>query len=214
MYFKDRRDAGRQLCELLDEYKGQEVVVYALPRGGVVLAEEIASYLKAPLDLILAHKIGHPYQPEYAIAAISENGHLVESPHGLNSVSELWLKKAQQKEIVEIKRKRQVYLADRKEISVKNKIALIVDDGIATGLTMQAGILELRERGPQQIVVVVPVSPRSTANLLLSLADDLVAVQIPDDYEYMGSVGAYYDTFPQVEDAEVIEIMAKFSQGR
>lgn len=210
MYFKNRHDAGRQLCLLLEKYKGQEVVVFALPRGGVVLADEIAKFLKAPLDLVLAHKIGHPYQPEYAIAAISESGHLVGSSRGLDSVSEIWLETAKLKEIEEIKRKRRVYLGGKKTISVDNKIVLIVDDGIATGLTMQAGILELRDRNPKEIIVVVPVAPRTTANLLKEMADDLVAVSIPDDFEFMGSVGSYYETFNQVEDTEVIAILKSY----
>lgn len=210
MYFKDRRDAGKQLCQLLEKYKGQEVVVFGLPRGGVILADEIAKFLNAPLDLILAHKIGHPYQPEYAIAAISERGHLVGLSRGLDSISETWLDHAKLREIEEIKRKRQLYLANKEQISLENKIALIVDDGIATGLTMEAGILELRDRKPKEIIVVVPVVPRSTANLLKELADDVVAVSIPDDFEFRGSVGSYYDTFYQVEDDEVIAILKNY----
>src|ERR1700741_4776504 len=102
MYFKDRQDAGKQLCLLLEKYKSQKVVVFALPRGGVVIADEIAKFLHAPLDLILAHKIGHPYQPEYAIAAISESGHLVGSSHGLESIDKIWLENAKKVEIEEI----------------------------------------------------------------------------------------------------------------
>ena len=101
-------------------------------------------------------------------------------------------------------------LADKKEISLENKIAIIVDDGVATGLTMQAGIMELRDRNPLKIIAAVPVAPRTTAHLLENLADGLVAVEIPDDYEFRGSVGAYYDEFDQVEDAEVIKILKNY----
>jgi predicted phosphoribosyltransferase len=209
MYFKNRKDAGIQLAHLLKEYIGQEVVVFALPRGGIIPAEEIANFLHAPLSLILAHKIGHPFQPEYAIAAISESGHLVGSSAELHAANEAWLERAKMKEMEEIKRKRKIYLADKKDIPLEGKIAMIVDDGVATGLTMQVGILELRDRNPKKIIVVVPVVPRSTATRLQNMADDLVAVEIPDDYEFRGAVGAYYDEFYQVEDAEVIKILKR-----
>ncbi|MBA3603996.1 MAG: phosphoribosyl transferase [Parachlamydiaceae bacterium] len=210
MYFKNRQDAGRQLALLLKKYIGQDTVVFALPRGGIVPADEIAIFLNAPLSLILAHKIGHPYQPEYAIAAISERGHLVGSSRELDLVNEVWLEHTKIKEMEEIKRKRKFYLVGKKDILLEGKIALIVDDGVATGLTMQAGILELRDRNPKKIIVVIPVVPRSTATKLQSMADDVVAVEIPDDKEFRGSVGAYYDEFYQVEDAEVIRILKKY----
>jgi predicted phosphoribosyltransferase len=206
MHFKDRRDAGRKLSQLLKQYKGQDVVVYALPRGGVVVAEEIAKFLHAPLDLILAHKIGHPYQPEYAIAAISESGHIIKSSREIESLGEAWLEKEKKHQLDEIKRKRTIYLKEKKAVPVKDKIAIIVDDGIATGLTMKVGIQELKDRHPKKIVVAVPVAPRSTANLLKTLADDFTGFEI-NDYEFLGSVGAYYDQFNQVEDEEVIEIL-------
>ncbi len=210
MFFKNRKDAGIQLAHLLKEYIGQDVVVFALPRGGIIPAEEIANLLHAPLSLIMAHKIGHPFQPEYAIAAISESGHLVGSSDELGAANEEWLKHKKIKEMEEIKRKRQLFLGDKNDIPLEGKIALIVDDGVATGLTMQAGILELRDRNPKKIIVVVPVVPRSTATRLKNMADDLVAVEIPDDNEYRGFVGAYYDEFYQVEDAEVIRILKRY----
>lgn len=209
MFFKDRRDAGHQLAKLLAKYKDEDVIVYALPRGGVVLAEEIANSLNAPLDLLLAHKIGHPHQPEYAIAAVSENGHLIGNPHELELFGKEWLESAKQKQMDEIKRKRLLYLKEKKVIPVKDKIAIIVDDGIATGLTMLAGIKELQDQHPKKIIVAVPVSPESTAEQIKTLVDDLVAVVIPDNTKFLGSVGAYYDKFGQVEDDEVIAILDK-----
>ena len=212
MYFKDRVDAGKQLSKLLAKYKDKDVVVYALPRGGVVLAAEIAKFLHAPLDLILAHKIGHPYQPEYAIAAISEGGHLIGNSYELSSVGKGWLEDAKAREMEEIKRKRNLYLKGRKKISAKDKIAIIVDDGIATGLTMQVGIQELKDQHPKSIVAVVPVAPKGTANLLKTMLDDFVAIEIPDDYDFLGAVGAYYQEFYQIEDQEVIDILDKHAK--
>ena len=211
MYFQNRLDAGEKLTQLLEKYQGQEVVVYALPRGGVVVAEPIAKFLKAPLDFVLAHKIGHPRQPEYAIAAISESGHMVGNPSELAALDENWLEIAKQHEMQEIKRKRSFYLQDRAEIPVKGKIAIVVDDGIATGLTMQAGILELKEKKPKKIVVAVPVSPRATADLIAAQVDDFISVIIPEEYAFLGAVGAYYRQFNQVEDDEVIAILSSYS---
>lgn len=208
MFFKNRQDAGSQLSQQLQKYKNTPVVVYALPRGGVAVAAEISKFLHAPIDLIFAHKIGHPYQPEYAIAAISESGHMIgPSPELLNSVGNEWLEREKTHQIQEIKRKREKYLKGRKEIPVENKVAILVDDGVATGLTLQVGIKELQDRHPKKIVVAVPVAPKSVANLIKAMVDDFVGTEI-DDYNFLGAVGAYYDEFNQIEDKEVVEIMS------
>lgn len=207
MFFKNREDAGRQLSQLLKKYKNMPVVVYALPRGGVPVAAEISRFLEAPIDLIFAHKIGHPYQPEYAIAAISESGHMIGPSLEISeSLGNDWLKQQKTDQLNEIKRKREKYLKGRKNISVENKIAILVDDGIATGLTMIVGINELKDRHPKKIVVAVPVAPRRTSNLIKTMVDDFVGIEV-DDYDFLGAVGAYYKEFNQVDDDEVIEIL-------
>lgn len=212
MYFKNREDAGKQLSQLLQKYKNQNVVVYALPRGGVVLGAEIAKALNAPLDLIFAHKIGHPYQPEYAIAAVSEHGQMVGNRSEIRSVDKNWFEREKEKQMREIKRRRVEYLKGKKGISPENKIAIIVDDGIATGLTMQAAILDLKENNASKIIVAVPMSPRSTAEYIRSMVDEFVGIEVPQDYGFLGAIGAYYEYFPQVEDDEVIDLLAKFSK--
>lgn len=212
MYFRNRSEAGKLLAQALLKYKGQDVVVFALPRGGVVTAVEIAKALDAPLDLILAHKIGHPYQPEYAIAAISENGHTIGTSHELQRIDKKWFEEEKNLQMKEIKRKREKYLKGREEIPLKNKIAILVDDGIATGLTMRVGIVELKHRHPKKIVVAVPVAPKSTADLLRSEADEFVAVEVPENHRFLGAVGAYYDDFSQTEDEEVIDILRKYAK--
>lgn len=209
MRFINRREAGKILGRLLEKYKDQNAIVFALPRGGVVVADEIANILHAPLDLVLAHKIGHPYHPEYAVAAVSESGHVVGSHHELHSLGKEWLEQEKERQMAEIRKKRELYLKDKKEIPLKDKIAIIVDDGIATGLTMQAGIMELKGKHPKKIVVAVPVSPKATAELLNTMVDEFVGVVVPDDYSFMGAVGAYYSDFDQVEDDEVIAILKK-----
>jgi putative phosphoribosyl transferase len=209
MFFQDRRDAGRQLCKLLAKYKESNVIVYALPRGGVVVADEIAKFLNAPIDLILAHKIGHPYQPEYAVAAISESGKIVGNPKELIPLGTKWLEREKDLQLKEIAKKRKMYLNDKEKIPMEDKIAIIVDDGIATGLTMQAGIKELRNHHPKSIVIAVPVSPRETAEFMKKLVDDFESSIIPESGHFLGAVGAYYNEFYQTEDEEVIDILNK-----
>ncbi|MBI5123302.1 ribose-phosphate diphosphokinase [Candidatus Roizmanbacteria bacterium] len=211
MQFKDRIEAGQQLAQALKTYQGQDVVVYALPRGGVVIALEIAKFLNAPLDLIIVRKIGHPSQPEYALAAVSDND-MIGNQEELKSIDEKWLKEEVEKERLEIKRRRNNYLHDRKEISTEGKIAIIVDDGVATGLTMRAGIRELKNRHPQKIIVAVPVVPQSTAQILQKEAGALVTLDTPRDEEFLGAVGSYYEDFPQIKDEEVIAILKSYDK--
>lgn len=206
MLYRDRQDAGRQLSLLLKDFRGKDAVVYALPRGGVVVAEPIAKYLNAPLDLIFAHKIGHPHHREYAIGAVSENGHLVTPSQELFAMGEAWLKSEIQFQLEEIKRKRVLYLKGRKEVSAKDKIAILVDDGMATGLTMQAGIAELKSRSPKKIIVAVPIASKNIARLIKTMVNDFIGVEVDDD-QFLGAVGAYYNDFRQVEDDEVIDIL-------
>lgn len=204
MRFKQRSEAGRLLAQALKNYKDKNVVVYALPRGGVITAVEIARFLHAPLDLIIIRKVGHPQQPEYAIAAVAEDGHLLGSERELATVNQRWLKQEIAKQRKEARRRREAYLSNKPEIPATGKIAILVDDGVATGLTMRVAILELKHRHPEKIIVAVPVAPLSTANLLKAEAGEIVALEIPADKNYLGAVGAYYEDFSQVEDAEVI----------
>jgi predicted phosphoribosyltransferase len=209
VYFADRAEAGRLLAKALSRYQGHDVVVYALPRGGVTTAMEIARFLKAPIDLIIARKIGHPSAPEYAIAAIAEDGHMVGSEDELSMVDQKWLEREKERQRAEAKRRREKYLGGRAPLPVEGRTAILVDDGVATGLTLRVGILELRHRRPKRLVVAVPVIPLSTATLVRSEVDDLVALEIPEDREYLGAVGAYYEDFSPVEDAEVIAMMER-----
>ncbi|MCL7750118.1 phosphoribosyl transferase [Guyparkeria hydrothermalis] len=204
MRFSDRREAGRQLAEALERFRGQPGVVYALPRGGVALGVEVARYLDMPLDVLIPRKIGHPMQPEYAICAVPEQGERVCNPREEAAVDPGWLADAESRERVEASRRRALYgRADAP--SVDGKLAIIVDDGIATGLTMRAAIRDADARDPARVVVAIPVVPASTAATLEREADELVALEITD--QYLGAVGAYYDHFPQVTDDEVIGML-------
>ena len=205
MHFSNRTEAGRLLAGALETYKGNQVIVFALPRGGVVLGAEVARRLEAPLDLIIARKIGHPHSPEYAVGAVTEDGHLVRNEQEIVSLDPEWLDGAVKREQTEAKRRRLRYLRNRPGVTAKAKVAIIVDDGIATGLTMQTAIQAVKDRHPAKIVVAVPVVPSDTAQLLREQVNELVALEIPE--AYLGAVGAYYDVFEQVDDATVIKLL-------
>ncbi|MBI4035368.1 phosphoribosyl transferase [Candidatus Daviesbacteria bacterium] len=212
MYFKNRTEAGRKLAGLLDNFKGADVVVYALPRGGVVIGAEITKAIHSPLDLIITRKIGHPYQPEYAIGAVAENGYLILNKEEVLNIDEKYLEEEAEKQKQEAKRRREVYLGGRKPIPCRGKIAILVDDGIATGLTIKAAIQELKlHYHPSRIIVAVPVTPREIADELeLKEKVELIALEIPA--QFIGSIGAYYQDFSPVEDTDVVRIIQEVKE--
>ena len=205
MRFKDRKAAGIQLADALLKYQGEAVVVFALPRGGVVLGAEIARQLHAPLGLLITKKIGHPRDSEYAIGAVTESGEPIYDPEALRQVDPAYLTAEAARMREEIKRRRQTYLGDAVRQAVAGKIVILVDDGIATGLTMMAAIQEISQLSPERIVLAIPVIPSDIAGILKTMVDELVALKI-DDY-FLGSVGSYYEDFHQVEDHEVIALI-------
>lgn len=205
MTFYDRTEAGELLADRLEKYSGEDVVVYALPRGGVVLGLEIARRLCAPLDLVIPRKIGHPLHPEYAICAITEDGYLICNQEEAARHDTDWLKRSILAEHKEAQRRRQLYMSGRENVSVEGKVAIVVDDGIATGLTMMAAIEDLKDRRPSKIVLAVPVIPADTIPQLRRRVNEIVAVEVPKHYR--GAVGSYYRDFDQVEDDEVIRLL-------
>jgi len=205
MRFKDRTEAGKMLAGALAKYRDQDGIVYPLPRGGVVLGVEIARELHMPLGLIIPRKIGHPYNPEYAICAVAENGELACNQSEVARVDQSWFKQRVEQEREESRRRRERYLGGREPLDPSGKTAILVDDGIATGLTMEAAIRDAKTRHAAKIVVAVPVAPADTAVKLRCEVDDVVALDIPE--YYLGAVGAYYDYFPQITDDEVIEML-------
>lgn len=208
MHFKDRREAGRLLAEALVEHKNEDTVIYALPRGGVVLGVELASRLEAPLDLVIPRKVGHPDQPEYGICAVTEDGHLVCSRQEISRVDPTWLTAEVQRQQAEAKRRFSEYLPDTPPADAEGKTAIVVDDGVATGLTMLAAIEEIKDRGASKVILAAPVIPSDVADRLKRYVDELVALDIP--VVYLGSVGAYYDKFDQTEDREVTRLIKKY----
>src|SRR3989344_5520510 len=198
--FKDRKEAGILLAERLAEYRDKDAVVYALPRGGVVLGFEIARFLHIPLDLVIARKIGHPENPEYAVCAVTKEGEPFCNEREQAILDPEWLEREIKKERGEAKRRRETYLGNKKHYSAKNKIAIVVDDGVATGLTLRSAFRFLRKEQPKELVVAIPVAPHELMDVLRAETDKVVVLK--DEEEYLGAVGAYYQNFPQVSDEE------------
>jgi len=205
MILKDRKEAGEKLAEKLKDLKDTQAIVYALPRGGVVVGHEIAQKLNLPLSLIITRKIGHQFNSEYAICAIAEDGHSICNEEEEKRADQEWLKEQFEKEREEARRRREVYLKDQPALYPKNNSVIIVDDGVATGLTIMLAIKEMRHENPVKIIVAIPVIPSDIAHEIKNEVDELVALEI--DENYAGAVGAYYEDFPQVGDDEVINLL-------
>lgn len=206
--FHDRQAAGRLLAKKLNNYTDQDVVIYALPRGGIAIGAEVAEALHAPLDIVVPRKIGHPIDTEYAIAAISETGKLVMGTDSLTTIDEDWLSVEILRELKEAERRRHRYMKGRPAIDVEGKTAIITDDGVATGLTMRAAIVDVQRRDPAKIIVAVPIIPEDTKALLVKEVDNVIALVSPK--AGFGSIGQYYDSFEQVDDDEVIALLNQF----
>ncbi len=211
MSFYNRSEAGRKLADALVQYKDQRPVILALPRGGVPVAAEIATALAAPLDLILVRKIGVPYQPELAMGAAVDGGNPIivrnEDVIQLAGISEQEFNAACDRELAEIARRQRVYLANRDRADIADRVAIVVDDGIATGATMRAALRATRMRKPKKLILAVPVAPTQTLTELRPEADEIVCLE---DHSAFGAIGFFYADFSQVTDEEVSEMLARF----
>ncbi|MFP5304818.1 MAG: phosphoribosyltransferase [Gammaproteobacteria bacterium] len=206
MRFRNREHAGQQLASLLEGRIHKPAIVYALPRGGVPVAAVIARALELPLDLVIPRKLGHPWQPEYAIGAVTETGEPVCNEDELRRVDADWFAARVEAERREAQRRRQLYSGGRARISAQGQCAILVDDGVATGLTLEAAIREVRADGPSRLVVAVGVAPRETAARFGKLVDAFVSAQLPEHFQ--GAVGAYYEDFRQLTDDDVLAALA------
>jgi putative phosphoribosyl transferase len=208
--FIDRRDAGKQLAEAVLRFKGQDPVVLAIPRGGVPIGFEIARALEAPLDLVLVRKIGAPSQPELAMGAVVDGEHpeLVLNNEIVEALepSETFIRKEAARQLREIERRRIAYLGDRSRPPIKGRTAIVVDDGIATGATVRAALIAVRRNGPTRLVLAVPVAPRDTIERLRADVDELICLEIPEEF---GAIGEFYADFSQLSDPEVTNLIAR-----
>ena len=206
--FKDRADAGRQLAAAVVHLGLVDPLVLALPRGGVPVAAEVASALRAPLDLLIVRKIGAPGQPELAVAAIAEGDPptvvIDESTSRVTDTDHAYIKCAARTQRCEIKRRCQAYRRGCARLDVAGKTVVVVDDGIATGTTVRAALKALRRLRPAKLVLAVPVASNDTIYELSKLVDDVVCLSQPGHF---GSVGTYYADFHQVGDEEVIALL-------
>ncbi len=200
------------MAEALDRYKNSNAVVLALPRGGIVLGAEVAKRLKIPLGVVLVRKIGHPQNPEFALGAVAEGLPPVYSGD-ISDVSQSWLSRAETAARQLNQRRRELYFSkDFPPPEVVNKTVILVDDGIATGLTMEIAIKLVRNQHAKSVVVAVPLAAADSIADLKKLADEVIVLNNPE--EFLGSVGAHYSQFNQVEDEEVKEILHKVNGAR
>lgn len=204
--FRDRHDAAKQLADALSAYKGRkDVLILAIPRGALQIGDVLHAELGAPLDIIVAKKIGHPASEEYAVGAVGPGGECVISEGALGVSPEYILRERKRLEAA-VEEKYLRYRGDRPKPAVKGKTVIIVDDGIATGSTVIAAIRVLRKRKPAGIVVAVPVAPQEALAKVRAEADEVVCLLVPDNFY---AIGQFYEKFPQVGDEEAIGILRK-----
>lgn len=204
MLFRDRQEAGQKLARILEDFKDQDAIVLALPRGGVVVGAEIAKALNLPLDIVVTRKIGTPGSEELAIGAIDVDGDSVWDDEAIKNINKEWLAKEIEKEKQEAQRRMSLYRGQRGALDLKNKIVIFVDDGIATGLTMKAAVRYARKFNPQKIIIASPVASPELVGELRKETDEVRILDMP---EFFWAIGQFYENFPQVEDGEVIEII-------
>ena len=207
--FRDRADAGRQLAALLTAYAGRDdVLVLALPRGGVPVAYEVAVALPAPLDVFLVRKLGVPGHEELAMGAVAMGGVRVLNDEVVKvasvTASEIDAVTAAEQQVLE--RRGRAWRGDRLPPVVEERVLLLVDDGLATGATMRAAATALRAQGPAAVVVAVPTAPPSTCREMAKVADEVVCVLTPEDFH---AVGQWYDDFSPTTDEEVRDLLAR-----
>jgi putative phosphoribosyl transferase len=204
--FEDREDAGRRLAGRLLGYRDERPVVFALPRGGVPVGYEVARTLGAPLEVFVARKLGAPGQPEFGIGAVAAGGVRVLNEEVVRrlGIPEDYVEHVTQQETAEVERRLRHFRGERLEPGVRDRTAILVDDGLATGVTARAAIKALRLREPRRLVLAVPVCAAQTADLISPEVDEIVCLESPSD---LGAIGFWYKDFSQVPDEEVIELL-------
>lgn len=202
--FKNRTEAGQELATLLSDYTGTNAIVLAIPRGGVIVGKEVARALGLSLDIIVTRKIGAPENEEYAIGAIDISGNGIFNESEKARVDKKWLEHKILAEKKEAERRWDTYRSGKGPLDLRGKTAIIVDDGIATGLTMEVSIDYAKREGAQKVIVAVPVASPDTVHKLKNKAE----VRVIMSPAFFSAVGEWYENFPQVSDTEVIATLA------
>jgi erythromycin esterase-like protein/predicted phosphoribosyltransferase len=211
--FRHRRDAGQALANALATYRDRDdVVVLGLPRGGVPVAFEVAGALRAPLDVFLVRKLGAPGHPEFAIGAIAAGGVRVLSEEAIAAlgVSPAKIEQLAQRETVELERRDRAYHGDRPKPPLQDKTVIVIDDGLATGSTMEAAVSALRAHHVAKIIAAAPVGASDSCRRLRGLADEVICLETPEPFQ---AVGLWYRQFDQTSDAEVVELLRRANTG-
>ena len=213
MIFKDRAEAGKKLAEALNAFRGSDLVVLGIPRGGVVVAGEVAKALEAPLDIVVARKIGAPGEPEFALGAVTQEGDVVMDRQGAESYGATpgFLDHHVRKAREEVNERLRKLRGDAPYPPLEGRVVLIVDDGIATGSSMRAAVISAKKRAPRELVVAVPVAPREAVEALRKEATKVVCLETPGAFS---AVGEFYRDFGQVEDEEVVRILSESRRRR
>jgi predicted phosphoribosyltransferase len=210
--FKDRMDAAAQLAQALDGYRGRHPLVLAIPRGAVPMAALIARQLQGELDLVLVRKLPAPGAPEFAIGAVDESGWVYVAPHAESAgATPAYIEAQKSEQLRELARRRERYTPGRPRTNVAGRTVIVVDDGLATGATMIAALHAVRQGGPARLVCAVPVAASQSLELVRAHADEVVCLEVPPRF---AAVGQFYRSFEQLEDAEVIALLAQAPQGQ
>jgi putative phosphoribosyl transferase len=212
MRFHDRRDAGRALAAALTMYATRpDAIVLALPRGGVPVGYEVAIALHVPLDVFLVRKLGVPGHEELAMGAIASGGVRVLNRDVVEgwAISPYTVDQVAASEEAELKRREQEYRDDRPAPQIAGHVVILVDDGLATGATMRAGLVALRQEQPRRLVAAAPIAPQATCQALRDIADEVVCVETPEPFY---GVGLWYDDFAPTSDADVRELLRLASE--
>jgi predicted phosphoribosyltransferase len=204
--FRDRQDAALRLAKALEPYAGRNPLVLAIPRGAVPMARTIAEKLGGEFDVVLVRKLRAPYQPEFAIGSIDESGWAYVAPHAIvMDIDDAYLAQEKSRQLETIRRRRAQYTPVRAPIDPAGRTVIVVDDGLATGATMIAALHGLKNRQPAELVCAVPVAPADSLEKIRALGVATVCLEVP---LYFQSVGQFYENFPQVDDDEVVALLA------
>lgn len=210
--FADRAEAGRLLAHHLEELRGQHAVVLGIPRGGLVIAAEVARVIEGEVDIALARKLRAPFNPELAIGAMSEDGHVFSDPSLLRylGITEDRLEQERARVQVEIEERQKLYRQAADKIPLKGRTVVITDDGLATGATMKAALWAARKEDPAVLICAVPVGAESTVHEVAELCDEMICLRVP---AFFAAVGQFYRQFTQVADQEVLQVLRQARSG-